>query len=100
MTEVSQFIDTCGGYGATNVSVGTILGPSCDLVGVTGGGLEQYQVVIGNRRWLASNGFNLNDEVDRIITKNEEIGRTVILVGINGMYSSCKLLYNGKLLEG
>ena len=85
MTEVGQFIERLEGYGATNVSPGVILEPSCDLVGVTGGGLEQYQVVIGNRRWLASNGFDLNEEIDHTITNNEETGRTVILVGINGM---------------
>ena len=85
MTEVSHFINRHEGYGATSASVGTILESSCDLVGVTGGGLEQYQVVIGNRRWLTSNGFDLNDKVDRIITSNEETGQTVILVGINSM---------------
>ena len=89
MTEVSQFINRHEGYRATNASVGTILEPSCDLVGVTGGGLEQYQVVIGNRRWLISNGFDLNDEVDHIITSNEETGQTVILVGINSMQFDC-----------
>ena len=83
MTEVSHFINRHEGYGATSASVGTILEPSCDLVGVTGSGLEQYRVVIGNRRWLTSNGFDLNDEIDHIITSNEETGQTVILVGIN-----------------
>ena len=85
VTEVNEFINRHEGYGATDISVGTILEPGSDLVGVTGGGLEQYQVVIGNRRWLALNNFNLNDEINETITSSEETGKTVALVGINGM---------------
>ena len=85
VTEVNEFINIHEGYGATNISVGTILEPGSDLVGVTGGGLEQYQVVVGNKRWLTSNGFNVDDEINETITSNEETGQTVILVGINGM---------------
>ena len=92
VTEVGQFINRREGYGAANVLEGTILEPSCDLVGVTGGGLEQYHVVIGNRRWLALNGFDFNEEIDHIIARNEETGQTVILVGINSMYCSKFLL--------
>jgi len=65
--------------------VRAILQSNNDLVGVAGG-LEQYQVVIGNRRWLESNNFNLDNVANQIITSNERIGQTVILVGINGMY--------------
>ena len=85
VTEVNEFINRHEGYGATDISVRTILEPGSDLVGVTGGGLEQYQVVIGNRRWLALNNFNLNDEINETITSSEETGKTVVLVGINGM---------------
>lgn len=82
---MNEFINRLEGYGATDVSVGTILEPGSDLIGVTGGGLEQYQVVIGNRRWLALNNFNLTDEINDNITSSEETGKTVVLVGINGM---------------
>ena len=83
VSEVGQFINRHEGYGAANVLEGTILEASCDLVGVTGGGLEQYHVVIGNKRWLASNGFAFSEEVNHTIARNEETGQTVILVGIN-----------------
>ena len=85
VTDINKVIDGYGSCGATSIVVRTTLQSNGDLVGVAGDGLEQYQVVIGNRRWLTSNDFNLNDEVDRIITSNEETGHTIILVGINGM---------------
>ena len=54
-------------------------------VGVAGGFNQQYQVVIGNKKWLKANGFNLNgDGTNDIISANEGSGKTVILVGING----------------
>ena len=65
--------------------VSTTLQSKHDPVGVAGDFNQQYQVVIGNKRWLKANGFSLNGDVtDDIISDNEGSGKTVILVGING----------------
>ena len=46
---------------------------------------DNYQVVIGNRRWVETDEFKLNDNVNQDINDNEGSGQTVILVKINGM---------------
>ena len=87
MTEVSQFINRHGKSGDTSIAVkllGEGLQSKDTLVGVAEG-VQQYQVVLGNRRWLELNGFKLSNEVNQLIISNEGSGQTVILVGIDGM---------------
>ena len=87
MTEVSQFINRHGKSGDTSIAVkflGEGLQSKDTLVGVAEG-VQQYQVVLGNRRWLGLNGFELSNEVNQLIISNEGTGQTVILVGINGV---------------
>lgn len=74
--------------GDTSVAVKLIgegLQSANTLVGVADS-VQQYQVVVGNRRWLGLNGFELSNEVNQIIMSNEASGQTVILVGINGKF--------------
>ena len=88
MTGVSQFISGHEKSGDASIAVRVIgegLQAKGALVGVAGG-VQQYQVVLGNRKWLGLNGFELSNEVNQIIISNEGSGQTVILVGINGMY--------------
>ena len=87
MTEVSQFVSGHEQCGDTSIAVKLVgeLQSKSDLVNVANS-VEQYQVVIGNRKWLGTNGFNLGSKVNKIITDNEGSGQTVVLVGINGMY--------------
>ena len=88
MTEVSQFISGHEKSGDTSIAVkllGEGLQSKDTSVGVADG-VHQYQVVLGNRRWLGLNGFELTNEVNQLIISNEGSGQTVILIGINGMY--------------
>ena len=50
--------------------------------------VQQYQVVLGNRRWLELNGFQLSSEVNQIIISNEGSRQTV---GINGKFITIQL---------
>ena len=88
MTAVGQFASGDEENSDTSVVVKLIgmgLQSKTTLVGVADS-MRQYQVVLGNRRWLGLNGFELSNEVNQIITSKEESGQTVVLVGINGMY--------------
>lgn len=88
MTGVSQFVSgdekNCDASVAVKL-IGEGLKSKTTLVGVADS-MQQYQVLLGNRKWLELNGFELSNEVNQIITSNEGSGQTVILVGINGMY--------------
>ena len=87
MTGVSQFISGHEKSGDMSIAVQLLaeeLQSKETLVGVADG-VHQYQVVLGNRRWLGLNGFELSNEVNQIVISNEGSGQTVILVGINGI---------------
>lgn len=88
MSDIEQFLDGHEISGEPGVAVKLLkeLQPAEKLVerkGVTAGE-QQLQVVLGNRKWVGLNGFEVSSEVDNIITSNEKSGQTVILVGING----------------
>jgi len=95
VTGVSQFVKGNEENGDASVAVKLIgegLQSKTTLVGVADS-MQQYQVVLGNRRWLGLNGFELSNKVDQIITNNEGTGQTVVLVGINGMYHDVYVLW-------
>ena len=87
VTGVSQFVIGHDKSGDTSITVkllGEGLQSKDSLVGVADSTVQQYQVVLGNRKWLGLNGYELSNEVNQIIISNEASGQTVILVGING----------------
>lgn len=88
VTGVSQFVSGYEKSGDASITVklmGEGLKSNNSLVGFASN-VQQYQVVLGNRRWLELNGFELSNEINQIIISNESTGQTVILVGINGEY--------------
>ena len=87
MSDIEQFLESHELSERTSVAVKLLkeLQPAEKVVkrkGVTAG--KQLQVVLGNRKWVGLNGFEVSSEVDNIIISNEKSGQTVILVGING----------------
>lgn len=44
-----------------------------------------YDIVIGNREWMAQNDLLVNKTVDVLLAGHEEQGQTAVLVGINGV---------------
>ncbi|XP_054155232.1 copper-transporting ATPase 1-like [Oppia nitens] len=45
---------------------------------------DSFQVVIGNRKWIANNGMSVTDEVDTEMRLLEDNGQTVFLCAIDG----------------
>jgi len=86
VSDVSQFLDGHEIGRGTSVTVKLLEKPqpTKQLEEGVASGEKKFQVVLGNRKWVGLNGFEVSSEVDRIITSNEKRGRTVILVGING----------------
>lgn len=88
VTGVHQFVSGYEKSGDTSIvvrSMGEGLQSKNTLVGGADF-VQQYQVVLGNRRWLELNGFQLSNEVNQVVISNEGSGQTVVLVGINGKY--------------
>ena len=92
---VHQFVSEHEKNGDTSIAVKLIgegLQSKNTLVGVASS-VQQYQVVLGNRRWLELNGFQLSNEVNHIIISSEGSGQTVVLVGINGKHIMIQLFH-------
>ena len=43
-----------------------------------------YDVAIGNREWMKRTGLIVEADVDRMMTKMEVTGQTVVLCAVNG----------------
>ena len=84
MTDVNQFLNSPGEASAA-IKLLEEFQPGkkvAEGAGIATGG-RQLQVVVGNRKWVGLNGFEVSSEVEHIITRNESSGQTVILVGID-----------------
>ncbi|XP_066584908.1 copper-transporting ATPase 1-like isoform X2 [Prorops nasuta] len=46
---------------------------------------DTYEVCIGNREWMRRNAINIAEEVDSRMMKEEELGRTAVLVSANNI---------------
>ena len=44
---------------------------------------KYYEVLIGNREWLKRNNIRLEEEVDKRMNREEELGRTAVLVVVD-----------------
>ena len=85
MIDVNQFLNSPGEASAA-VKLLEELQPAKKVAeggGIATGG-QQLQVVVGNRKWVGLDGFEVSSEMEHIITRNENGGQTMILVGING----------------
>ena len=56
-----------------------------------GDGVGLYDVVVGNEKFLVECGISVDKEIKDVSTSHEEKGRTVTLIGINGMYRNWPL---------
>ena len=53
----------------------------------------EYQVLIGNRKWIKEKNFiDIPHEIDEKMKKQEELGHTALLVAIDGKNERKKLL--------
>eukprot|EP00731_Ephydatia_muelleri_P035611 Em0141g2a len=46
---------------------------------------REYQVLIGNRDWMQSNGIDFTVQMDKDVQIFEESGQTVVMVGVDGV---------------
>ena len=46
-----------------------------------------YQLLVGNRDWMAKNGLQVTDEMDKKMSENENEGQTAVLCAVNGNFS-------------
>lgn len=46
---------------------------------------SKYEILIGNRNWILKNGLTINQEMDKVLNSQEEIGSTSVLFAINGI---------------
>ncbi|XP_067134859.1 copper-transporting ATPase 1 isoform X1 [Centruroides vittatus] len=44
-----------------------------------------YQVLIGNREWMNRNGLDVSEEINAVMTDQEEKGQTAVLCAIDGV---------------
>ena len=44
---------------------------------------EYYEVLIGNREWLKRNNIRLEEEVDKRMSREEDLGRTAVLAVVD-----------------
>ncbi|CBY39773.1 unnamed protein product [Oikopleura dioica] len=61
-----------------------------DFKAVPGSGIEctvasKHGVLIGNRSWMTSNGLKITKDVNAMMKQHEELGRTAVLVSIDGL---------------
>jgi len=61
-----------------------------DFKAVPGSGIEctvgsKHRVLIGNRSWMTSNGLKITKDVNAMMKQHEELGRTAVLVSIDGL---------------
>ncbi|OUC46517.1 copper-exporting ATPase [Trichinella nativa] len=45
---------------------------------------REWEVLIGNRKWLDKHGIQITNEVDGVMSSEEQMGRIAVLVAING----------------
>jgi len=45
---------------------------------------DEYEVLIGNREWISQNDMVISPVVDQLMTMQEELGQTAILLAVNG----------------
>lgn len=45
---------------------------------------DEYEVLIGNREWILQNDMMISPVVDQLMTMQEELGQTAILLAVNG----------------
>ena len=55
---------------------------------VTDSNGKKKTVLIGNRTWLHSNDIQLTKDVNKLMKEHEQLGRTAVLVGINGVLAA------------
>ncbi|KRY42062.1 Copper-transporting ATPase 1 [Trichinella spiralis] len=48
------------------------------------GSNREWEVLIGNRKWLDKHGIQITNEVDGVMSSEEQMGRIAVLVAING----------------
>jgi Cu+-exporting ATPase len=53
-----------------------------------------YQVLIGNRLWMTSNGIDIDQELERRITSYEQRGQTVVLTSIAGILVGAVVIHD------
>ncbi|EDV20686.1 uncharacterized protein TRIADDRAFT_31523 [Trichoplax adhaerens] len=46
---------------------------------------DNYEILIGNRRWMAENNININSAIDNQLISQEILGRTAVIVAMNSM---------------
>ena len=49
---------------------------------------KKSTVLIGNRTWLHSNDIQLTKDVNKLMKEHEQLGKTAVLVGINGVLAA------------
>lgn len=67
-----------------NLDLQSLLNPE-NLTGASEFSEEEYEVCIGNREWMRRNAVEIPTEVDARMVDEEELGRTAVLVSINGV---------------
>ena len=50
----------------------------------TSGGDTSYSVLVGNREWMVRNGVHISAGVETKMTREEEAGRTAVLLAVDG----------------
>ncbi|KRX62216.1 Copper-transporting ATPase 1, partial [Trichinella sp. T9] len=57
---------------------------SCNEQILEEGSNREWEVLIGNRKWLDKHGIQITNEVDGVMSSEEQMGRIAVLVAING----------------
>ena len=53
-------------------------------IAVVGAQDRSYQVLVGNREWMQRNGVGVREEVERQLCREEELGRTAVVLAVEG----------------
>jgi len=50
-----------------------------------GGTIKDKRILVGNRKWMDTNSVEVTEDVNKVVSKKEEEGKTVMLAAIDGV---------------
>ena len=49
--------------------------------------VDKYELLVGNREWMAKNGLKVTKDMDVKMSEHENQGQTAVLCAVDGMFT-------------